>query len=53
MPPWSTVEVLIHLPPQAIIQFSEIRKCLDLHHVNNYTSSEVDESLVRLNELMR
>ena len=46
-------EALIHLSPQTITQFSEIRKSLDLHHVNNYTSSDVDESLVRLNELMR
>ncbi|PIL24290.1 hypothetical protein GSI_14043 [Ganoderma sinense ZZ0214-1] len=46
-------EALMHLSPQTITQFSEIRKSLDLHHVNQYTSSVVDESLVRLNELMR
>lgn len=46
-------EALIHLSPQTITQFSEIRRSLDLHHVNHYTSSDVDESLERLNELMR
>ena len=34
-------------------QFSQIRKSLDLHFVNQYTDSDVDESLERLNELMR
>ncbi|OJT12017.1 Kinesin-like protein KIF21A [Trametes pubescens] len=42
----------VHLSPKTINHFSEIRKSLDLHHVNQYTVSDVDESLVRLNELM-
>ncbi|OSD08522.1 kinesin, partial [Trametes coccinea BRFM310] len=43
----------VHLSPRTINHFSEIRKSLDLHHANQYTVSDVDESLVRLNELMR
>ncbi|KAJ2989604.1 hypothetical protein NUW54_g8731 [Trametes sanguinea] len=43
----------VHLSPKTINHFSEIRKSLDLHHANQYTVSDVDESLVRLNELMR
>ena len=46
-------DTLLHLSPKTITQFSEIRKSLDLHHVNQYTASDVDESLERLNELMR
>ncbi|KAI0780599.1 kinesin [Trametes elegans] len=42
----------MHLSPKTLNQFSEIRKSLDLHHANQYTVSDVDESLVRLNELM-
>ncbi|KAI0672882.1 kinesin [Trametes maxima] len=44
---------LVHLSPKTIDHFTEIRKSLDLHHSNQYTVSDVDESLVRLNELMR
>ncbi|KAI8989755.1 kinesin [Trametes punicea] len=43
----------VHLSPKTINHFTEIRKSLDLHHANQYTASDVDESLVRLNELMR
>ena len=43
----------IYLSPKTMSQFSEIRKSLDLHHSSHYTDSDVDESLVRLNELMR
>ncbi|KAI0636643.1 kinesin [Trametes polyzona] len=43
----------VHLSPKTINHFTEIRKSLDLHHANQYTVSDVDESLVRLNELMR
>lgn len=42
----------VHLSPKTINHFSEIRKSLDLHHANQYTVSDVDESLGRLNELM-
>ncbi|KAI0822724.1 kinesin [Trametes gibbosa] len=42
----------VHLSPKTINHFTEIRKSLDLHHANQYTVSDVDESLVRLNELM-
>ncbi|OBZ65664.1 Kinesin-like protein KIF21B [Grifola frondosa] len=44
---------LMHLSPKTMSNFSEIRKSLDLHHTNTYTVSDVDESLERLNELMR
>lgn len=46
-------DAFVHLSPKTISQFSEIRKSLDLHHSNHYTVSDVDESLLRLNELMR
>lgn len=46
-------DALIHLSPKTMTHFSEIRKSLDLHHANHYTVSDVDESLQRLNELMR
>ncbi len=46
-------DALVHLSPKTITNFSEIRKSLDLHHANHYTVSDVDESLERLNELMR
>ncbi|KAI0333577.1 kinesin [Cubamyces sp. BRFM 1775] len=46
-------DAYVHLSPKTINHFTEIRKSLDLHHANQYTVSDVDESLVRLNELMR
>ena len=46
-------DATIHLSPKTMSQFSQIRKSLDLHFVNQYTDSDVDESLERLNELMR
>ena len=49
----SNGDALVHLSPKTMTQFSEIRKSLDLHHANHYTVSDVDESLQRLNELMR
>ena len=52
-PSESNGDAYVHLSPKTINHFSEIRKSLDLHHANQYTVSDVDESLVRLNELMR
>ena len=46
-------DAALYLSPKTMSQFSEIRKSLDLHQVNLYTDSDVDESLERLNELMR
>ncbi|KAI0372992.1 kinesin [Pilatotrama ljubarskyi] len=43
----------LHLSPKTINRFTEIRKSLDLRHANQYTVSDVDESLERLNEVMR
>ena len=51
--PLTNGDATIHLSPKTMSQFSEIRKSLDLHHSASYTDSDVDESLVRLNELMR
>ncbi|KAH9945823.1 kinesin-domain-containing protein [Epithele typhae] len=51
--PYTNGDATLHLSPKTMSQFTEIRKSLDLRPSTDLTDSDVDESLVRLNELMR
>ncbi|OCH92129.1 kinesin [Obba rivulosa] len=47
------VSPLMHLSPKTINRFQELRRSLDLHVPSTDSPTDVDESLDRLNELMR